>query len=75
MGAYYFDTDFHDIFFTTEYFVVYGDSECLIRTYDNVEKYNGPFNKTVELMIPSGNPRSYKFTLVSGNSIEVVQFK
>lgn len=75
LGSYYFNTDFHDIFFTQNYFVAYGDTECLISTYDNIEKYNGPFNKTVELMIPVGNPGSYKFTLVSSNSIDVVQFK
>lgn len=75
LGTYYFDTDFSDIFFTQKYFVAYGDTECLISTYDNVEKFNGPFDKTVELMIPSGNPGNYKFTLVSGNSIDTVQFK
>ncbi len=75
VGTYYFNTDFHEIFFLQNYFVVFGDTECLITTYDNVEKYNGPFDKTVELMIPSGNPNSYKFTLVSSNSVDVVQFK
>ena len=75
LGTYYFDTDFSDIFFSKNYFVAYGESECLINTYDNVEKFNGSFDKTVELMIPSGNPAAYKFTLVSSNSIDVVQFK
>lgn len=75
VGTYYFNTDFHDIFFTQKYFVVYGDTECLIRTYDDAEKYNGPFKNTVELMIPSGNPNNYKFTLVSSASIDTVQFK
>ena len=75
VGTYYFNTDFHDIFFAQNYFVVYGDTECLISTYDSVEKYNGPFKNTVELMIPAGNPGNYKFTLVSSASIDTVQFK
>lgn len=75
IGKYYLDNEFRDIFFTRNYFVAYSESDCLIRTYDDVEKYKGAFNKTVELMMPCGNPAGYKFTLVTGNSIDVVQFK
>lgn len=75
LGTYYFNTEFTDIIFTEKYFVVYGEAECLITTYDNVIKYNGGFDKTVELMIPSGNPANYRFTLVSGNSVDVIQLK
>lgn len=75
VGTYYFNTEFKNILFTEKYFVVYGDRECLITTYDNVIKFDGTFENTVELMIPSGNPGNYQFTLVSGNSVDIVQLK
>lgn len=75
VGTYYFNTEFTDIIFTEKYFVVYGDTECLITTYDNVIKYDGAFEENVELMIPSKNAGNYQFTLVSSSSVDIVQFK
>ena len=75
VGTYYFNTAFHDIVFTSSYFVAYGDSECTIITYDDVEKFEGRFDRTVDLMLPVGKGYGYKFVLVSGNTFNVIQMQ
>ena len=73
VGHYYFDMDYTDIFFGQENFAVYNATECLIMTFEGVEKYNGNFSKTVNLMLPTGTP--YKYVLVTDNSIDTIQMK
>ena len=73
VGVYYFDMDYTDIFFGNENFVIYNESECQIMTLDGIEKYNGSFTKTVELMLPLGN--SYQYMLVTDTSIDKIQLK
>ena len=75
VGTYYFDTDYHDIFFAEDYFVAYGNKECLIRTFDNIDKYEGTFSKTVNLMLPVGNGGNYRFLLMTDDSIDTIQMK
>lgn len=75
IGTYYFNTAFEDIVFTKNYFVAYGDAECMIRTYDDVEKYAGTFDRTIDLMLPVGKGNGYKFVIVSENSLSTVQMK
>ncbi len=71
--SYYFDIEYSDIFFEEDCFVVYNEAECMIMTYDGIEKYNGYFSKAVDLMIPTGTP--YKYLLVTENSIDTIQLK
>ena len=73
MDTYYFDLDYQDIFFEEEGFVVYNDSECLIMTYGGVEKFNGYFSKTVDLLFPANG--AYKYVMVTENSIDTIQLK
>lgn len=75
VGTYYFNTAFHDIMFTTGYFAAYGDSECTIMTYDNVEKFDGSFDRTVDLMLPVGKGHGFKFVLISGNTLNTIQMQ
>lgn len=75
VGTFYFNTAVQDIFFTENYFVVYGDSECMIKTYNNVEKYSGGFDRNIDLMMPVGKGNSYKFITVSDGTINTVQLK
>lgn len=72
-GSYYFDIEYTDVFFQKENFVIYNEAECVIMTYGGVEKYNGFFSKTVNLMIPTG--MAYKYMLVTENSIDTIQLK
>ena len=73
VGTYYFDIAYKDIFFGKDNFVIYNESECLIMTMDGIEKFNGSFQKTVELMLPLGN--SYQYMLVTDTSIDKIQLK
>lgn len=73
IGSYYFNIDYTDIFFGQDYFAVYNETECLIMTLGGVEKYNGHFNKTVKLLIPTGT--AYKYSLITEKSIDTIQLK
>lgn len=75
MGTYYFNSAFHDVVFTDKYFVAYGDMDCTIMTYEHIEKYKGTFDRSVDLMMPVGKGRAYKFVLISDNTISTVQMK
>lgn len=75
LGTFYFDIAFQDIIFTKDYFVAYGDGECVIKTYDNMEKFAGGFHKTIDLLLPIGSGMGYKFALVSGDVIHTIQLK
>lgn len=73
VGSYYFDVDYTDIFFEENDMVIYNESECQIFAMDAVEKYRGNFTKSVRLMLPAGG--SYKYYLVTGNTIDTIQLK
>ncbi len=73
MDTYYFDLEYSDIFFEEDDFVIYNDSECLIMTYGGVEKFNGYFSKTADLLFPTNG--AYKYILVTQNSIDTIQLK
>ena len=73
VGSYYFDVDYTDIFFEEDAMVIYNESECQIFTTEGVEKYRGNFGKSVRLMLPAGG--SYKYYLVTDNTIDTIQLK
>lgn len=73
IGSYYFDIEYNDIFFGEDNFVVYNETECAIMTFAGMEKYNGNFSKTVDLMLPVGS--AYKYILVTEQSIDTIQLK
>lgn len=73
VGTYYFDTEYDDIFFEEECFVVYNETECQIITYAGVEKFNGYFSKSADLLFPAGG--AYKYILVTETSIDTIQLK
>ncbi len=72
-GSYFFDTEYTDIFFGQDNFVVYNETECVIITMDGIEKFNGNFSKTVRLMLPTNNP--YRYVIVTDSSIDTIQLK
>lgn len=72
-GSYSFDTDYADIFFGQDNFVVYNETECVIMTMDGIEKFNGNFTKTVRLMLPTNN--AYRYVIVTDRSIDTIQLK
>jgi len=72
-GSYYFDTDYTDIFFGQDNFVIYNDTECVIMTLSGIEKFNSSFTKTVRLMLPTES--AYRYVLVTDTSIDTIQLK
>lgn len=73
VGTYYFDIEYSDIFFEKDCFVIYNETECIINTYAGMEKYNGNFTKSVNVMIPTKT--AYKYILVTDTTIDTVQLK
>ncbi len=73
VGSYYFDIEYTDIFFSKNNFVVYNEKECVIMTFDKIEKFHGTFAKTVRLMLPASG--TYRYTLVTEDSIDTIQLK
>lgn len=72
-GSYYFDIEYNDIFFGEDIFTAYNETDCLVMTLDGMEKFNGHFTKSVDLMVPTGS--AYKYLLVTNNSIDTIQLK
>ncbi len=75
VGTYYFNVDYDDIFFTEDYFVAYNNRDCVIQTYDGVEKFQGEFLSSTDLLYPVGKGKSYKFVQVSREYINTIQMK
>ncbi len=73
VGSYYFDMDYTDILFTKDNFIIYNDTQCMIRTYDGLEKFNGSFREPVNVMIPTDS--AYRYILVTDHSIDTIQLK
>lgn len=73
VGSYYFSFEYTDLFFEKDYFVVYNETECMIKTLDEIEKFHGTFSKTVHLMLPASG--AYRYVLVTDNSIDTIQLK
>lgn len=69
----YLDIDYTQIFFDNDKIVAYNDSECMVVKLDGTVKYNGNFKKITKLMIPTG--KSYRYLLVTSDSIDTIQFK
>lgn len=73
VDTYYFDIDYTDILFTEKNFIIYNETQCIIRTYDGLEKFNGNFLKPVNVLIPTDS--AYRYLLVTDNSIDTIQLR
>ena len=70
-GDYYFDIDYTDIFFEKKDFVIYNESECLIRTYDGKDKFKGTFDISVNVMMPTD--KAYCYVIADDKNIKTIQ--
>ncbi len=70
-GNFYFSLDYSDIFFEKTGFVIYNDSQCLIKTYDGKTKFAGSFESTVNVMLPTD--KAYRYVLADDKSIQTIQ--
>lgn len=71
----YTNIEFNDIVFGQKYFTVYNDEECEIYTYGGTQKYRGTFEKPVRLMIPIGGDGSFRYMVLTDNSLDTIQLK
>ena len=73
VGSYPVDIEYTDIQFTEDSFLAYNETECRIKTFDGIEKFNGTFTKPVRLMLPAAG--AYKYLLVTEESIDTIQLR
>ena len=73
VGSYPVDIEYTDIQFTEDSFLAYNETECRIKTFDGIEKFNGTFTKPVRLMLPAVG--AYKYLLVTEESIDTIQLR
>lgn len=73
VGSYLVDIEYTDIQFTEDGFLAYNETECRIKTFDGIEKFNGIFTKPVRLMLPAAG--AYKYLLVTEESIDTIQLR
>lgn len=74
-GDFYLNDNYNDLFFTEDYFVAYNNTDCMIQSYRGATKFDGNFLNSADLLIPIGNGKSYKYILVSRDSISTIQLK
>lgn len=67
-----FDLEYTDIVFGKEQIIIYNSMECEIYNLKGVNKFSGTF-EDVSLLIPT--TASYRYGLVTGNSVEVIELK
>ncbi|MCM1088446.1 MAG: DUF5711 family protein [Muribaculaceae bacterium] len=68
-----FDIDYSDIVFSDDQIIIYNESECRIYNMGGVEKYAGHFEKAVHVLIPASS--SYKYMLVTSDSVDIIELK
>lgn len=68
-----FDLDYTDVLFDKDTYIIYNEEECMIVSMGGVKKYEGSFKKTVRLLAPTNG--SYRYTLVTQDSVDTIQMK
>lgn len=71
----YVDMDYDDIVFGSKYFTIYNENRCQIYNYSGKQKYDGTFDKAVRLMIPVGGEGSFRYIVLTDNSLDTIQLK
>lgn len=69
----YYDMDYLGLFFEDDRYVLYNATDCVIYTMSGVCKYEGRFDKTVSLMLPTEAP--YRYRIVTDSSIDTIQLR
>ena len=68
-----FDMEYTDILFQGDQIIIYNESECSIYNGAGTEKYSGPFEKSVLMLIPQSNTRRYM--IVTPDSIDTIELR
>lgn len=67
-----FDTEYTNILFNRDQVVIYGGFECNIYTVKGTQKYAGMLDDNISLLLPTNS--AYKYTLLTGNKLEQIEF-
>ncbi len=68
-----FDIEYSEIIFSKDRFIIYNDLDCIICNVSGAEKYDGAFDKTTALLIPTSTGN--KYVAVSSDSIDILELK
>ena len=65
------DMEYSDIIFHKEQVIIYNSESCQITNIRGADKFVGSFEKPVSLLLPTAS--AYRYGLVTGNSIDVME--
>lgn len=71
VGSTKFDIEYTDIIFDDDRVIIYGGSDCIIRTVKGTDKFVGTLGSGVNLLIPTSS--SEKFLVLTGEELELVE--
>ncbi|MCR5476898.1 MAG: DUF5711 family protein [Lachnospiraceae bacterium] len=70
-GVYYFDMDYRGVLFEKDGFLIYNEKECEIRTFKDQVKFDGEFQSSVNIVLPTAH--AYRYVLVTKEELQTVQ--
>ena len=68
-----FDFDYADLTFGNGNVILYGDKNLYIGSYEGETKYEGNYDEPIKLVLPT--VVAYRYTIVTQNTIDTVEFK
>jgi len=68
-----YDLECQNVVLDEDTVLLYARDQCVVYSMDGVQKFEGNYEKMIGLVIPSGT--AYKYTIVTQNSIDVIQLK
>lgn len=68
-----YDLECQDVLIDKDTIVLHAKDEFVVYSMDGTKKFVGNYEKMIHLMLATGN--SYKYTVVTPNSIDVIQLK
>lgn len=69
--THYFDMEYLGLFFEDNCFVMYNATDCMIYTMGGKCRYEGRFDKSITLMVPTETP--FRYRIVTDNHVETIQ--
>lgn len=72
MSSIGFDMDYTDIMYNKDQVIIYGGLKCSIYNVKGEPKFEGMFDKSVNLMIPTNS--LYRYLIITGDTMDYVEF-
>jgi len=68
-----FNIEYSNILFTNKNILIYNPDQCILCNMAGTEKYNGTFEKQIQIIIPTA--KANRFVLVGGEYIDTIELK